>query len=153
MHACVRACVRACVCGCLSVSHCVVCRQASFRVSLTGVVLELDQSFKIVKKLKLIGHPYKILKNTAFIKDMFNTQYEATQFEGAALCTVSGIRGQVKKALTKKGEEGHYRATFEDRVLMSGACWWGVGSFYVLCFIVVYRWTSVGRFAVVCLVA
>jgi len=65
-------------------------------------VLELNESFKIVKKLKLIGHPYKIMTNTAFVKDMFNTQLEVTQFEGAALRTASGVRGQIKKALTTK---------------------------------------------------
>eukprot|EP00698_Gefionella_okellyi_P022319 TRINITY_DN7382_c0_g1_i1.p1 TRINITY_DN7382_c0_g1~~TRINITY_DN7382_c0_g1_i1.p1 ORF type:complete len:1150 (+),score=252.68 TRINITY_DN7382_c0_g1_i1:478-3450(+) len=93
--------------------------QASFRVSLTGVVVELDQSVKIVKKLKLIGHPYKILTNTCFVKDMFNSQLEVAQFEGASLRTVSGIRGSIKKALTGKEQQGHFRATFEDKVLMS----------------------------------
>lgn len=43
---------------------------AGFRVSATGVVLDIDRSAKIVKKLKLTGLPYKIFKNTAFIKDM-----------------------------------------------------------------------------------
>lgn len=89
----------------------------SFRVSATGVVTDINGTTQIVKKLKLTGHPYKIFKNTAFIKDMFNSSLEIAKFEGAYLRTVSGIRGQVKKALAKP--EGCFRAAFEDKVLMS----------------------------------
>eukprot|EP00898_Chlorokybus_atmophyticus_P007768 jgi/Chlat1/7993/Chrsp7S07775 len=93
---------------------------AGFRVAATGVVLELDHSAPIVKKLKLVGYPYKIFKNTAFLKDMFNSDLEVARFEGAAVRTVSGIRGQLKRAVKAgQGKEGCVRATFEDKILMS----------------------------------
>lgn len=88
-----------------------------FRVAATGTVLSVDESSEIVKKLKLTGQPMKIHKNTAFIKDMFTSSLEVAKFEGAAIKTVSGIRGQIKRALSKP--DGAYRATFEDKILMS----------------------------------
>ena len=46
-----------------------------------GQVMELAASCEIMKKLKLIGEPFKIYKNTAFIKGMFNSQ--VIEFKGS----------------------------------------------------------------------
>lgn len=105
--------------------------KSSFRIAGTGVVTEIDSAFKVVKKLKLIGEPYKVFKNTAFVKSMFNSELEVSRYLGASLRTVSGIRGSIKKALSERSrgtaegmEEGRrypgaFRATFEDKVLLS----------------------------------
>lgn len=56
---------------------------AHFRVCVTGVVVEVSSQFKVMKKLKLVGEPVKIHKNTAFIKGMFNSALEIAKFQGA----------------------------------------------------------------------
>jgi ribosome biogenesis protein BMS1 len=85
-----------------------------------GTIIELNHAFPIMKKLKLIGEPMKIYKNTAFIKSMFNSPLEVVKFEGAKIRTVSGIRGMIKKAAREGiGAAGTFRATFEDKIAMS----------------------------------
>ena len=92
--------------------------QSNFRISLTGTALELQAQSDIVKKLKLVGTPKKVFKNTAFVEGMFNSALEVSKFTGAKLKTVSGIRGSIKRPL-KEGIPGSFRAAFEDKVMLS----------------------------------
>lgn len=105
--------------------------RAGFRIAGSGVVTELDASFKVVKKLKLVGEPIKVHRNTAFIKGMFNSELEVSKFIGASVRTVSGIRGTIKKAVSEgskggsldrdiaKSPSGSFRAGFEGKILLS----------------------------------
>lgn len=102
-----------------------------FRIAGSGVITEMNTNFDVVKKLKLVGEPVKVHKNTAFIKGMFNSELEASKYIGASLRTVSGIRGTIKKAISEgaqkgamdrdiaKSPSGTFRAGFEDKILLS----------------------------------
>mmetsp|Transcript_56299 Transcript_56299/g.127990 ORF Transcript_56299/g.127990 Transcript_56299/m.127990 type:complete len:849 (+) Transcript_56299:678-3224(+) len=89
---------------------------AGFRIAATGLVLEASTQFRIVKKLKFVGEPKQIFKKTAFISGMFSSDLEVSKCVHAKLQTVSGIRGEIKKAV---GTQGTFRAGFEDKILMS----------------------------------
>jgi len=88
--------------------------QVGYRIAATGVVLSQDQTIEVMKKLKLIGEPTEVYRKTAFIKGMFNSELEVARFQGAAIQTVSGIRGMIKKAIREP--VGAFRASFEDRI-------------------------------------
>ncbi|GIQ81464.1 hypothetical protein KIPB_002424 [Kipferlia bialata] len=89
---------------------------ANFRVAWTGVALSTSAQPPIRKRLKLIGYPDKIHKNTAVVRGLFSSQEEASIFQGIGVRTQSGLRGIVKKAVD---DTGRVRATFEDRVQLS----------------------------------
>ena len=95
----------------------VALRVANFRIAANGVMLEADKTTKLVKKLKLIGHPKKVMTKTAYVQDMFHSETEVATFIGAKIQTQSGIRGLVK---THSGDKGEFRAKFEDTIKISG---------------------------------
>ena len=96
--------------------------QSTFRIAATGTTLAQSKGAadaRVVKKLKLVGHPVKIFKHTAYVRDMFTSSVEVARFIGAAVRTVSGIRGAIKRAVKLEGQDGVFRATFEDKIVAS----------------------------------
>ena len=89
---------------------------ANYRVSATGSVVEGAEKFKILKKIKLVGEPFKVHDKTAFIKGMFTSDLEVEKSLHARIQTVSGIKGEIKKAVKDKGD---FRATFGHKIQMS----------------------------------
>ena len=94
-------------------------KNTGFRIAATGVILNVDESTEIVKKLKLKGFPHKVYKNTAIIRDMFASDLEIAKFKSGNLRTVSGVRGMVKGRAGAQYPEGYIRAGFEDKILKS----------------------------------
>ncbi|KNC52613.1 uncharacterized protein AMSG_08477 [Thecamonas trahens ATCC 50062] len=91
-----------------------------YRIAATGTLLEMNETFTIQKKIKLVGEPMQISKHTAFVKGMFSSPVEAARYERASVKTVSGIRGAIKRATTSGAfPPGTVRVTFEDRPRMS----------------------------------
>ncbi|CAH8851293.1 unnamed protein product [Trichobilharzia szidati] len=90
----------------------------AFRVAGTGTVIDSNKSFQIMKKLKLIGEPFKIFSKTAFIRGMFNSSLEVSKMIGCRIQTASKIRGLIKAALTNPStsKPGDFRATFEAQI-------------------------------------
>jgi ribosome biogenesis protein BMS1 len=66
---------------------------AGFRISLTGTALEQRATPQVVKKLKLVGTPTKIYKNSAFI----------TGTCGALLCLYRGECVELRLWLVCRG--------------------------------------------------
>ena len=88
----------------------------SYRVSATGLVIEGAEKIKVLKKIKLVGEPFKVHDKTAFIKGMFNSDLEVEKCLHSKIMTVSGIVGEIKKP-HKDG--GDFRATFGHKIQMS----------------------------------
>ncbi len=79
-----------------------MCALQGWRISATGVVLGAEAAPRVVKKLRLVGTPFRIARHTAFVGGMFGSGLEAAKFEGAAVRTVSGIRGTIKKVCRER---------------------------------------------------
>ncbi|KAI3994117.1 hypothetical protein MKX01_012374 [Papaver californicum] len=99
--------------------------KAAFRILATAVVLDYNHAAKIFNECMRIGTPCKIIKKTAFIKDLFTSDLEIDRFKDQGIQTNSGIQGKIKKAADKelvdrlKLKDGLAKCTFKHKIHMS----------------------------------
>jgi len=93
-----------------------------WRLLASGSSLAPHTSLRVEKKLKLIGTPYFVSKRTALIKGMFNTDLEASKYQGSLIRTPAGIKGTIKQVLGEllnRNHKGSFRAVFADKLRLS----------------------------------
>ncbi|MCL7048398.1 hypothetical protein MKW94_025368, partial [Papaver nudicaule] len=101
--------------------------KAAFRFLAKAFVVGANKAARIVKKSMRIGTPVKILKNTAFIRDMFTSDLEIANFKDAKIETASGIYGKINEPAgedfisgleSKDGQprEGIAKCTFKRKI-------------------------------------
>ncbi|KAI3855198.1 hypothetical protein MKX03_026056 [Papaver bracteatum] len=71
---------------------------ADDKITATGVILGSNQAEKIVMGCRRKGTPYKIIGNTALIKDVFKSDIDVARHKNALIKTASGVRGRVVEA-------------------------------------------------------
>merc|ERR1719265_1722986 len=97
-------------------------KSCGWRLLASGSSVVTQTPLRIVKKLKLIGTPFFVHRYSALIQGMFNTDLEASRFQGALVQTPSGNKGTIKQILGEplnRSRYGSFRATFENRPLLS----------------------------------
>ncbi|XP_026451210.1 ribosome biogenesis protein bms1-like [Papaver somniferum] len=75
--------------------------KAAFRILATGEVIGFSRAPCLSVKT-LVGTPCKIISKTAFIKDMFTSDFEVKEYKDVTVKTESGILGKVNEAGTKE---------------------------------------------------
>ncbi|KAL6757413.1 hypothetical protein V8C86DRAFT_1690558 [Haematococcus lacustris] len=96
---------------------------AGWRVSGTGVVLELDADLRVVKKLKLVGRPVKVSHHTAFIQGMFNSQLSgpSNPSEAQALLAKPLVAQEQGRHALDQGHGSGPLPSFQPAARFSGA--------------------------------
>ncbi|KAI3926366.1 hypothetical protein MKW92_049093 [Papaver armeniacum] len=103
--------------------------KAAFRILATGEVIGFSRAPCLSVKT-LVGTPCKIISKTAFIKDMFTSDFEVKEYKDVTVKTESGILGKVNEAGTKEflstlqwrygqPREGIAKCTFDRRIRLS----------------------------------
>lgn len=91
------------------------CKDGSHKLVAVGSLLNVNPDRIVIKRIRLSGHPFKVVRKSAVVRYMFFNREDIKWFQPVELRSKYGRHGHIKEPL---GTHGHMKCIF-DRPLTS----------------------------------